>query len=90
MGGDKKDQVLQLLQEGKTYREIMYETGIKSTSGVAYYAKDVHVHKLIQSNKDPQYADKYYGCRKCKRIFEDVTDVLSAHTPHNVNKGDNR
>lgn len=61
-----KEKIQQLINQGKTYRQIAKELGIKSTNTVAYYAKGVHQHRLRQI-KD--FGDDEFICDKCDTNF---------------------
>lgn len=66
MRGERRAEVLRLHGEGKSYREIMKLTGLKSPSAVQHYVVGIHNHRLDKKNQ-------CVGCGK--RFVEGVVEI---------------
>lgn len=71
-----KQLVPQMIKDGYTYRHIAEKLNLKSTNTVAYYAKNVHQHRLIQIIDSEEFK-----CTKCEMYFK----PMSEHKPHKRN-----
>lgn len=56
-----------MIDSGYTYREIANKLNLSSTSQVAYYAKDVHQHRLVVVDVRP--GRQRWACSRCHRHF---------------------
>lgn len=60
----KKNLVRQYIENGYNYRHIAEKMGFKSINTVAYYAKGVHQHRLVQVINSEEWK-----CTKCSAYF---------------------
>jgi len=63
----RREDVTQLVKQGLTYREIAKKLGIKSTNTIAYYANNVHQHRLVSCENPIVFL-----CVKCPERFTPI------------------
>jgi hypothetical protein len=54
------DKVLELREQGMTFREIQKVTGLKSTSTVSYHLKNDPLRQLIQRLRESDIGNEFY------------------------------